>query len=285
MARADRRRAQRAKPVAASSRYESAYVGTEGLFFQRLRAHAKWAYVFLALSFAIGFVAFGVGSDVQGGIADVIGLGGNQTGQPSVDDARDKLNDNPNDLEAMRDLARAYQTEGKPEEAIAPLEQYTAQRPQDEDALRELAGLYLTKASRLRQEVQLAQFEAQSLNPGADFLPPSTSPFGQAFGSPPISQAVSGEASERVNQAYSELTSTYTQAKSTYQKIATIAPEDASVQLQLADSAINSGDTTSALRAYKRFVALAPDDPQTPLVRQEIKRLESAPPLGGATAG
>ena len=60
MARADRRRDARAK--AAPSRgafdrhYESAYVGTEGLFFQRLRKRAKWIFVFLALTFGITFV-------------------------------------------------------------------------------------------------------------------------------------------------------------------------------------------------------------------------------------
>src|SRR3546814_10869928 len=48
-----------------SSRYESAYVGTEGLFFQRLRRQARWMFLVLALVFGVGFVAFGVGYDVQ----------------------------------------------------------------------------------------------------------------------------------------------------------------------------------------------------------------------------
>ena len=36
------------------------------LFFARLRRHAKWVFVFLALVFALSFVLFGVGSGSTG---------------------------------------------------------------------------------------------------------------------------------------------------------------------------------------------------------------------------
>jgi tetratricopeptide (TPR) repeat protein len=285
MARADRRRVARTKAAAPRSRYESAYVGTEDLFFQRLRRQAKWMFVFLALVFGVGFVAFGVGSDVQGGIADVLGVGGSGSGQPSVSDAEDRLDKNPNDTQAMRDLATALQTDGRPEEAIEPLAAYTLLKPRDEDALRELGGLFLTKASRLRNELQIAQAEAFALNPGADFLPPADSPFGRAVGQPPISQAVSSGANERLNTLFSEQSGAYDQAKTAYQQLAKLVPNDASVQIQLADAAQNAGDTETALAAYRKFLKLAPDDPSAPLVRQEIKRLESSGPVIGTTGG
>ena len=41
------------------------------MFFPRLRRQAKWVFVFLALVFAIGFVAFGVGSGSTG-ISDIL---------------------------------------------------------------------------------------------------------------------------------------------------------------------------------------------------------------------
>ena len=286
MARADRRRVARAKPAPAPSRYESAYVGTEGLFFQRLRRQARWMFVVLALVFGVGFVAFGVGSDVQGGIADVLGVGGGGSGQPSVDDAREKLDEKPNDPVALRELATALQTEGQADDAILPLEQYVALRPKDEDAQRELAGLYLTRASRARQDLQAAQVEAALLNPGSDFLPSPSTPLGQALSSPPITQAITGDATEAVNEAYSRLIAAYESAKRAYQEIVKLAPDDAAAQLQLADTAANSGDTTTAIAAYKKFLALAPDDPSAPLVRQEIKRLEAAATSGApAQAG
>ena len=71
----------------------------------------------------------------------------------------------------------------------------------------------------------------------------------------------------------------YTGAKQAYVRVARAAPEDPSIQLQLADAAVNSGDTQTALKAYRRFLALAPDDPTAPVVRQEIKRLEATAAL------
>jgi tetratricopeptide (TPR) repeat protein len=284
MSRADRRRVARAKPAPAPTKYESAYVGTEGLFFQRLRRQARWMFVLLALIFGVGFVAFGVGSDVQGGIADVLGVGGASAGQPSVDEAREKLVEKPNDPVALRELSTALQTEGQADDAIVPLEQYVALRPKDEDAQRELAGLYLTRASRARQDLQVAQVEATLLNPGSDFLPPVSTPLGQALSSAPITQAVSGKATEAVNEAYTELIAAYQSATRAYQQIVKLAPDDAAAQLQLADAAANSGDTTTATAAYKKFLKLAPDDPSAPLVREEIKRLEAAATAGAATA-
>jgi tetratricopeptide (TPR) repeat protein len=285
MARADRRRVARAKPSPAPSRYESAYVGTEGLFFQRLRAQAKWMFIFLALVFAVSFVFFGVGGNISGtGVADIFGLGGG-TGQPSVEDAQKKLDKNPADAQALRDLSTAYQTEGKTDEAVGPLEQYTALRPKDEDALRELAGLYLTRASVAREDLAVAQQEATLLNPGESFLPPSTTPLGQALSSAPITQAVSGKANAAVNDAYTRLVGAYTAAKEAYQKVVKLAPADAAAQLQLADAAQNSGDATTAIAAYKRFLKLAPDDPSAPLVRQQIKQLQSSTSAGGSGSG
>lgn len=237
-------------------------------------------FVFLAAVFAIGFVAFGVGSDVQGGVADIIGIGGS-AGQPSVEDAREKARENPRDPQALRELATALQTAGRPEEAIAPLERYTRLRPNDEDSLRELAGSYLTRANKLREEYALAAYEGQTLVPGIDFRPPATTAVGRALGTPPITQAVSARVSERTNRIASQLTSAYGDAKTAYTRIARIAPEDASVQIQLADAAQNAGDYPTAIVAYRKFLALAPDDPSAPLVRQEIERLEATTGAGG----
>lgn len=238
-------------------------------------------FVFLALVFAVGFVAFGVGSDVQGGIADVIGVGGNSSGQPSVDDARERVDKNPNDAKALRDLATALQTDGRADEARGALARYATLRPKDTDALRELAALQLTNATALREQVQLAQYEAQTLNPGATFLPPQTTPLGQALSRAAITNAVSSRTNERLGVLYSRLTGAYGETRDTYKRIAAVTPKDASVQLQLADASTNAGDSQTALAAYRRFLVLAPDDPNAELVRQQITRLSGAAALGG----
>src|ERR671935_148941 len=69
-AQAQRKRAQ-AQPKAKPKRKQQTW--EDQLFFARLRRHTKWMFVLLALVFAIGFVAFGVGSGSTGvgGIGDI----------------------------------------------------------------------------------------------------------------------------------------------------------------------------------------------------------------------
>jgi regulator of sirC expression with transglutaminase-like and TPR domain len=245
-------------------------------------------FVFLALVFGVGFVAFGVGSDVQGGIADVIGVGGG--GDPAADrptegDARERLEKNPNDAQALRDLATALQDEGRLDDAVEPLDRYTTLRPKDDDALRELANLYLSRATRIQTELNNAQARAQVLNPGQDFLPPATSPLGQALANSPITQAVSSDVNEELNAHYSRLTTAYGDAVATYQRLAKVVPNDESVQLDLADAAQRANDVPTAIAAYKRFLKLAPDSPQAELVREQIKQLEESQAALGGTSG
>jgi len=69
---------------------------------------------FLAFIFFISFVGFGIGSDVSGGIFDAIGLGGSGGENTSVssqfeqqiDEAEEKLAEDPKNEKALTDLAR-----------------------------------------------------------------------------------------------------------------------------------------------------------------------------------
>src|SRR5215467_2321739 len=153
MARADRRRAQRTRPAAATRR--SDLVIEDTMFFPRLRRHARWMFLLLALVFALGFVGFGVGA---GGIGfgDILkGKGG--SGAPSVSDAQKQVNENPKDPQAFRNLATALETQGNTTDAIEALQNYSQLKPKDADALRELAGLYLQQATAAQQQAQNAQ--------------------------------------------------------------------------------------------------------------------------------
>jgi tetratricopeptide (TPR) repeat protein len=245
-------------------------------------------FVLLALAFGVGFVAFGVGSDVQGGIADVLGVGGGNTPgdeRPTVGDARERLEKNPDDTAALRDLATALQDEGKLDEAIDPLDRYTTLQPKDDDALRELANLYIARATRIQADLNNAQLRSQVLHPGQDFLPPATSPIGQALSTSPITLAVTSDVNEQINTLYSRLTGAYADAVSTYKRVAKVVPEDESVQLDLADAAQRANDVPTAIAAYKRFLKLAPDSPQAELVRDQVKQLEESQASLGGTGG
>lgn len=280
MARADRRRGARTKPVAAGAeRYQSAYVGTDALFFQRLRRQAKWVFVFLAFIFAFSFVVFGVGSEVPGGVADILQGGGG--GSADVGGARERTQENPGDADAWRDLATALQQDGRPEEAIAPLERYVTLEPKDADALGSLASLYIIRANNLGEQLRAAQTQAALDNPGQTFALPSSSPFGQAFATNPVTDALVGDSNARVNDLYTRTTQAYQEAKLKYAQLADLQPEDASIQLQLAQAAENANDLPSAVAAYEQFLKLAPDDPSADAVKARVEQLKAASPSVG----
>jgi tetratricopeptide (TPR) repeat protein len=232
----------------------------------------------------LGFVGFGVGSNIGGtGIADLLQGSGGGSG-PDVDKAEKNAQEHPQSAAAWRELATALQQDGQTDEAIAPLQRYVALRPKDEDALTELAGLQLAKANRVRNQAALAQQRAIDLQPETDILPPSTTKLGQALGSQAIYDAVSKQANDRFTAAYQRMTAAYSAAQGTYGRLAAITPDDPSIQFQLADAAESAGDTATALKAYKRFVKLAPDDPSTPDIKARIKELEKQSSTGTTAA-
>jgi tetratricopeptide (TPR) repeat protein len=244
------------------------------MFFPRLRQHTKWMFVFLALVFAIGFVGFGVGAGGTG-LGDLLrGNGGGGSGTPSVNDARERTEKNPKDAQAYRDLATALQTDGKADESIEPLERYTQLAKKDTDALRELAGLYLSRANRLQQDAQLAQLDAANTTGGTLFTQPLELGGGASLGTDPVTQAVQEESNRVVTAAVTKANAATNKALATYRRLETALPNDPSVQIELGQAALNAGDGTAALAAFKKFLELAPDDPQVPLVKQQIKQIE-----------
>jgi tetratricopeptide (TPR) repeat protein len=246
------------------------------MFFPKLRRHAKWMFVFLALVFGLGFVIFGIGSDQGTGVGDLFRDGGGGTGGISVSDARERVEANPRDAEAKRQLAIALQTEGQTDEAILVLGDYVTLRPKDEDALSELAGLYLTKGAARQREAQEAQFRASFVTGDPAFSTQLELGDGQALAPDPILQAVATETSEAVNAAYTESQAAFANATQTYERIVALAPRDPNIQLELAQAAQQAGDFPKAIGAYERFLELAPDDPTAPLVKQQIQQLQGA---------
>jgi len=246
------------------------------MFFPKLRRHAKWMFVFLALVFGLGFVIFGIGSDQGTGVGDLFRDGGGASGSISVSDARERVQANPRDAEAKRELATALQTDGQTSEAIQVLDDYVTLRPKDENALRELASLYLTKASTRQREAQEAQFRAGFIVGDPAFSIQLEVGEGQSLAPDPILEAVSTETSETVNAAYTEAQEAFANATQTYERVVALAPRDPNIQLELAQTAQQAGNFPRAIEAYERFLELAPDDPTAPLVKDQIKRLQGA---------
>jgi len=245
------------------------------MFFTRLRRHAKWMFVFLALVFGLGFVVFGIGSDQGTGIGDLIRDQGVSSDTPSVEEARERVTRNPNNAEAQRDLATALSTEARTDEAIVALSRYTALRPRDEIALRELAGLYLSKANRLQQDAEQAALRAAYLTAGSTFAAPLELPQGATLEQDPIVAAITTEVNEAVSASYAASQEAYRSASDAYEKVVELTPNDPNIQLELAQTAQRAGNTARAIAAYEKFVQLAPDDPSTPIVKRQIKELKA----------
>lgn len=244
------------------------------MFFPKLRRHAKWMFLALAIVFAGSFVVFGVGSDVQGGLGELFRNAGVSSDAPSVEEARERVAENPRDAEALRELATALSTDAKTGEAIDTLTRYLALRPKDEDALRELAGLYLTRANRLSVEAEIVQARASYLTAGATFGSPLELPGGAAE-QDPILDAITTKASAEVNAAYTAAQDAYRSAADTYDKVVALSPTDPGIQLDLAQTAQRAGDFPRAIAAYERYIELAPDDPLVPQVKRQVEQLKA----------
>jgi tetratricopeptide (TPR) repeat protein len=272
MARFEKSRPKRAKPhaaVATPRRATTAPSIEDTMFFPRLRRHAKWMFVLLALVFGLGFVLFGVGAGGVG-VGDIFRDAGG-TAQ-SVSDARGKTEDRPNDPEAWIELATALQTEGETAEAIAALDRAIAIRPNDPDPYSQLAGLHLTLAQERQQDAQLAQLAAAYRAPAQSFRL-FASPSGQSVLSDPIGLGINAIASQRATTAYQDAQTSATLAVDAYEQLAKLEPGDPSVQLLLAQTAQQVGDATTAIAAYERFLKLAPDDSNASIVREQLKQL------------
>jgi tetratricopeptide (TPR) repeat protein len=287
MARADRRQATRQgrrverRPRAAGG---GARIAEETMFFPKLRAHAKWVFVLLAFVFASSFVFLGVGSGssglgdlLQGNWSDLFSSSSGSSAQIEKDQKR--IEKNPKNYEAYRDLAAAQAADGKFDDAIATLQQLNAVHPKDVDGLTQLAGVYLRKADIARIEAQNAQVQAQVVVSPSTFAPASSTELGKAYQtfSDPVVQAIQTKENEKLSAAYSKMTSAYSQAVTAYKDVAKASPSDPSIQFALAQTAEQAQDTTTAIAAYKRFLKLAPEDPTAPAIRQRLKQLRQQP--------
>ncbi len=283
-----RRPAQNARgSVAAAPRKQRPPQWQEELFFQRLRVHAKWAFVLLAVVFALGFVFFGVGSGSTG-ISDALQNAFNfgNKGGTSISSLQSKADKHPNDPTAWRDLATALEQKHRAQDAVTALERYTALRPKDQGALAELASQYGTLATNYSNDyAAAAQQMAEQESPASAFGPASTTPLGKALASPtalkdPISSAIATLAAAKQQTAYANYQSAQRNAENAYQRLVVLNPRDATSQIQLGQSAQAAQDTTTAIKAFTAFLKLAPTDPLAPQVKQALKALKAQAAAG-----
>src|SRR5919197_941364 len=218
------------------------------LFFARLRRHTKWMFVLLALVFAVGFVAFGVGSGSTG-ISDLFsnglfGGGGSSGTSGRIKDDQKKIK--PKNLDVLGDLARIYRTEAESAKNAAA------------DAQNALGSRAVTP-------------------PGVDL----NSTLGQALGSDPLTQSLR----TRFTDSFTKMTQAYTKAETAYKRAATAArgtSQEANAQLQVGSLAVEAvqatgqqSDIVTAVKAYKRYLKLEPKGVSASQARQTLAQLQA----------
>ena len=243
------------------------------MFFPRLRRHAKWMFLFLAVAFGLGFVGFGVGAGGIG-IGDVFRGSAGGSGVPSISESEKRIAENPRDAQAFRDLATAHQAEGNTDEAIRALESFIAIRPRNVDALRELAGLYLAQVQDAQRRAQEADLRAAYLAPGIN-VAGVISLGGRPLDADPITNALRTELEQEISLASAEAQQASAKAVDMYKRMTVALPNDPNVQLELAQAAQGAGDAVTAIAAYEAFLKLAPDDPTSVEVRRILKFLRA----------
>ncbi len=280
MARYDKSRPKRPKQNAAVApprpRASTAPSIEDTMFFPRLRRHAKWMFVLLAVFMGLGFVLFGVGAGGVG-VGDIFRGSGGTT--QSISDAQDETEKNPTDPQAWRDLATAHETEGELAEAIAALDTAVQLDPKDPTTFRQLAGLRLARATHRQQDAQMLQAIAVYRAP-SQLFPGLLGTGGQPVLQDQIAFAVAGSVSERVTAALQDASTNAAQAVAAYKRLVALQPNDPNVQLELAQAAQQTGDATTAIAAYERFLKLAPDDPSATIVQEQLKQLKQSVAAG-----
>jgi tetratricopeptide (TPR) repeat protein len=277
MARASTQRRRRPRSQAPRSKPRSS--PEDLMFFPRLRRRAKWVFLFLALAFGLGFVAFGVGTGVSGtSLGDVLQdfLNREPAGIESVEDARKAAQERPNDANAQIAYATALQANGQRQEAIAVLERYTTRKPRDVQALRQLALMWGAQAGVAREAAQVASAEAQQISLQETLAPTEGGGFFQEVAGNRISETLAQEAQAKASEAQGRALRAAREEATAWRELSLLTPEDSGVFLQLGIASQSSGDVEAAIAAYEKFLELAPDDSRADLVQEQIDLLKES---------
>jgi tetratricopeptide (TPR) repeat protein len=279
--RTDARTAAAVAAPAKAQRRQKPPQWQDELFFSRLRNHAKWIYVGLAIAFAATFALLGVGSGTGVGNALQNFFSSTSTSGPNISKLQTKANANPSNAADWRALATALEQKQRTADAITALQRYSALKPKDTDALTELAAQYTQQATNLQTQVTDAQQAATAANPSATFEPPTTTPLGQVFQSAtglesPITNVVSSQSTASASSLYQQYSQVLSEREGAYKSVAKLKPTDATAQISLGQAALDAQDTTTAITAFKTFLKLAPTDPEAAYARSALKQLQPA---------
>ncbi len=246
-------------------------------------------FVLLAVVFALGFVVFGVGSGSSGlsdALQSAFHFGSSGT---SISSLEKKTAKNPTDPKAWRDLATAYETKQRTQDAIGALERFLELKPKNADALSELAAQQEIYTNTVYNDLLVTNANASTLAPQAAFTPSGTTGLAPLFTSTnalqdPVHTAIVAAAQTELDNAKQKLFDIEAQTETTYKRLVALNPKDAGNQYSLAQAAQTAGDTTTAVAAYKAFLKLVPPtDPQVADAKAQLKALTTTASGSGSS--
>jgi Flp pilus assembly protein TadD len=243
------------------------------LFFSRLRRRAKFAYLILAVLFAVTFAFLGIGSGSSGLDQLFQNINIFSSSGSSVSKALKNVQKHPNDPAAFRKLATAYEAKSDTVNAISTLQSYTTLKPKDAGVWAELGGLQLQNAQQFASDYQAVATNQQLSAPSAIFAPPTTSKLGKALGTNKVEQAAASVLNAQLQNLSQQANLGFQNAVASFQKAADLEPNNSNAQFQLAQAARTAGSTTTAVAAYKKYLKLNPNSPSASQIKALIKQL------------
>jgi len=268
---------QRARQRGGRRKHAAGGNPNQQLFFIKMRRSAKPVYLILAVLFAATFAFLGVGSGSNSGLDQLFqGLNPFHHSGTSVSSAQKYVAKHPNDPKGFRDLATAYEGKNDTAGAISALQQYTTIKRKDAKAWTELGNLQLQQAQTYQTQYANAYEVRQLSAPSQPFLP--TGKLGTALGTNQIEQTAASNANSQLQTLQQQIQLGLSNAVSSYQRAANLRPGDSNNWFTLAQAAQQSGDTKTAIKAYKKYLALNPDSTSAAQIKALIKELSPAPP-------
>ena len=251
------------------------------MLFERIRRTQKPIFVFLAVTFAMGFVLLGVGQGA-GSINALDFLTGGSSSSDPTSTLKDQVTKNPKDAAAWQKLAVEYPEPGQERRRDQRLRAYLSLKKDDPTALSSVAGLLET--ARLPQPAErvhlrrggpvlLHQSRRTVLN-GLKATSLATDPVATAAGSQYQALATN----------YSSQSSTDVQVALGYrQTLAKLQPEESPEPARTGLRRRQRPSVRGRRHGPQEYLKLAPDSQQAAQVKSLVKELQAlaASPVPG----
>jgi tetratricopeptide (TPR) repeat protein len=257
---------------------------------RRVKFWQRIVFGSLAAIFAISFVIGGVGSGTNFSVSDIFNSGGSSGGSTNVpSDVSKTLKQtqlHPKDAAVWAAYGQALQGNNQLAPAIAAYVKATKLAPNNLEYRNTLATYYSSQGATAAQQAQTLQYELYTQSQGQSSSEPFNGVPGSTLGSA-LQSAVSQAQTQTLNSQsaavqakYSVLAgqaqSAYANALGQYKYVTGKQPKDPSGWYNYGLTARQAGQNATAIAAFKQFLKIAPDAPESPGVKAVIKQLQPA---------